>query len=78
MTANSIDAFLESVPLLFAAAQRGDLHGAMVSVRRLLEQLRSVDPRVADALKARLPMAAPASATRRAAAEDGTRSRAGS
>jgi AAA+ superfamily predicted ATPase len=66
MPTESTDAFLESVPLLFAAAQSGDVHGAMVTVRRLLERLRSFDPGLAEALKSRLPRTGPATATRRA------------
>ena len=65
MTAESTDALLETVPLLFAAAQNGDVHGAMVTVRRLLDRLRSVDPELADALKQRLPGSSAATAIRR-------------
>lgn len=65
MPTESTDAFLESVPLLFSAAQSGDVHGAIVTVRRLLERLRSFDPGLAEALKSRLPGTAPATTTRR-------------
>lgn len=65
MLPESTDAFLESVPLLFSAAQSGDVHAAMVTVRRLLERLRSFDPGLAETLKSRLPGTGPATATRR-------------
>lgn len=46
---------LECVPPLYAAAQRGDSHAAMVAMRRFLERLREFEPSTAEALKALLP-----------------------
>jgi SpoVK/Ycf46/Vps4 family AAA+-type ATPase len=62
---------LEGVPPLYAAAQVGDSHAAMVAVRRLLERLRVVDPETADRLKALLPAGRGTATTfRRAAVGD--------
>ncbi|WP_404364501.1 AAA family ATPase [Corallococcus coralloides] len=48
---------LEGVPPLYSAAQNGDPHGALVAMRRILTQLREVDPELAEQVKARLPAA---------------------
>ena len=53
---------LEGVPPLYNAAQNGDPHGVIVAMRRILTQLREVDPALAEQLKARLPAAQTGSA----------------
>ncbi|XXT16691.1 ATP-binding protein [Sorangium sp. So ce429] len=59
---------LDGVPPLYAAAQRGDPHEAMVAARRMLTRLREFDPGLAEELKKRLlPAQISGSPLRRAA-----------
>jgi AAA+ superfamily predicted ATPase len=65
---NLTDAIVDGVPALYAAAQNGDAHAALVAMRRFLDRLRLVDPTVADRLKSALPAGNAAAVTRRQAA----------